>query len=118
MGFKAIRYKAIDCLKAGRIQAEERSDISTKNLLKTGEMSADDVITLLKVTKGDQYRNEPHKDDKNTMVRFFEPYSSESYWHIKLYFLDPDCWFISVHKSFKKTKRKKKVKYGNLQRRR
>lgn len=36
MGLKDIRSKAIECLKAGRIQSTNRKDLKEKNLLKIG----------------------------------------------------------------------------------
>lgn len=120
MGLKDTRSKAIECLKMGRVQAAERPDINEKNLLKTGLITSDFVIKLLNSTRGEQYKTQPHKDDSGVLVHYFEPTVAGEDWHIKLYFLDPDCWFISVHKSHlvKKTKKKAGKRYGNFQRRR
>ncbi len=120
MGLKDARTKAIECLKQGRVQAENRSDIAEKNLLKTGVIGVDLVIQLLGQTKGNQYRTEPHKDVPETLVHYFEPTLKGEDWHIKLYFIEPDCWFISVHKSHIVRATKKAVRrgHGNLQRRR
>lgn len=123
MGLRETRSKAVECLKAGRVQAVERSDINEKNLLKTGLITADDVIRLLNATRGPQYRTEPHKDDPSVLVHYFEPTVAWEDWHIKLYFLEPDCWFISVHRSHlvKKVQTTKKTigrRHANIQRRR
>lgn len=44
MGLKDTRSKAIECLKAGWVQAAERSDINEKNLLKTGVVTPEEVF--------------------------------------------------------------------------
>ena len=120
MGLKDVRSKAIECLQAGRVQAANRANIQEKNLLKIGLVSPDEVIALLKLTRGDQYRTEPHESVESVEVHFFTPHYKGEDWYIKLYFLDPDCWFISVHKSHvvKTTKKTTRKAYGNLQRRR
>lgn len=55
MGLTEARRRAIACIKAGSVQAENRSDLKEKNLLKTGVVSAVDVIALLKLARGSQY---------------------------------------------------------------
>ena len=99
MGLKETRSKAIKCLEEGSAQAEERPDIEEKNLLKTGVVSAEEVITLLKYTRGDQYRTQAHGVIEGITIHIFEPEKEQVRWHIKLYFIDPNCFFISVHKS-------------------
>ncbi len=99
MGLKDTRSKAIECLLAGQIQATNRPDVRDKNLLKTGVVTVEQVIELLKLTRGSQYRSEPHDSIAKVVVHYFEPKQKGEDWHIKLYFLEPDCWFISVHKS-------------------
>lgn len=99
MGFKDVRSKAIESLEAGKTQSEERPDIVEKNLFKTGVVTAADVVALLKHTRGDQYRVVPHNIVSGIEVHIFEPVKEGVEWHIKFYFLDPNCVFISVHKS-------------------
>ncbi len=107
MTFNAVKKLAIECLKDGRVQAVERDDVAEKNLLKTGMLSADDVIALLNYSKASDYRCEPHDDMPEIEVHFFQPKTMGKDWYIKLYFIDPDCWFISVHESqIKKTTKK------------
>ncbi len=112
MGLNEARKAAIECLRSGKVQAVERDDIAEKNLLKTGVVSPEEVIALLQATHGSQHRTEPHNDDPSIEVHFFEPQTKGAYWHVKLYFLEPDCWFISVHKSHVRRS------HGNFQRRR
>jgi hypothetical protein len=99
MSFKKSRSAAIEALKEGRVQAVERRDLNEKNLLKTGMVTPEDVIDLLKKTSGAKYRSVPHMDDASVTVHIFEPRSNGIDWHIKFYFLEPDCYFISVHHS-------------------
>jgi hypothetical protein len=86
----------------GRVQAEERNDQKNKNLLKVGLISPEEVIKIVSNTRGHQYRTEPHKDVLEIQVHFFQPIYKGKSWYIKCYFLEPDCWFISVHPSHKK----------------
>lgn len=118
MGLKDTRSRAIECLQTGRVQAVERVDIDEKNLLKTGVVTPDEVIKLLNATRGPQYKTRPHKDDASVEVHYFEPNVAGVDWHIKLYFLDPDCWFISVHRSHIVKKIQLGRRHGNIQRRR
>ncbi|MNK95737.1 hypothetical protein D3C87_1159860 [compost metagenome] len=101
MGLKTACFAAIQALKEGRIQAVERKDLKEKNLLKTGKVTSEEVIELLKKTSGSKYRNVPHMDDASVTVHIFEPRVRNIDWHIKFYFLEPDCYFISVHHSTK-----------------
>ncbi|MBN8542537.1 MAG: hypothetical protein J0L82_19260 [Deltaproteobacteria bacterium] len=99
MGMNDAKKKVVQSLKDGKVQAVERPDIKEKNLLKTGVISPEEVIKIISSTRGPNYRSEPHKDVAETSVHIFEPEYKGENWHIKCYFLEPDCWFISVHKS-------------------
>ena len=104
MGFKDARRRAIEALRAGDIQHEARGDIDDKNLLETGEVSADEVVRLLNRCRGTQHSSSPHHTVASVEVHVFKPVDrdadgTETRWYIKLYFLDPDTWFISVHRS-------------------
>ncbi len=107
MTFSAVKKLAIECLRDGRVQAVERDDIQEKNLLKTGVLSVEQVIELLNYTKAAEYKCEPHDEVSTIDVHFFQPKAKGKDWYIKLYFIEPDCWFISVHESqIKKTTKK------------
>ena len=119
MGLKEIRRRAIECLLAGKVQAENRPDVKEKNLLKTGVVSVAEVIGLLEATRGSQYETIPHMNDPSVDVHIFKPIKNGEQWYVKLYFLEPDCWFISVHKSdFGRKGAPRGRKHGFLQRRR
>lgn len=104
MGFKEIRDAAIKALQEGRVQAEERADMTEKNLLKTGEVSAEEVIKMLKQTRGNQHEVSPHHVVPDIEVHVCKPKVDNEFWYIKFYFIEPDCTFISVHKSRKSGK--------------
>jgi hypothetical protein len=108
VGFRIARSKTIAALSAGPafILFEDRTARESKNLLDTGEVSPDDVITLLRVCRGslDQYRERPHDRDQSIPVHIFMPVYGGERWYIKVYFLDgtlelEPAIFISVHKS-------------------
>lgn len=102
MGLNDTKKRVIESLMDGRIQAEERSDLKNKNLLKVGIISPEEVIKIISKTKGHQYRSESHKEISSVLVHFFQPIYQGKNWYIKCYFLEPDCWFISVHPSHTK----------------
>ena len=96
MGLKNARSKAIQCLSSGKIQHEtDRSgNIEEKNLLVTGQVTVDEVIEQIQKTKGDEYESSSHHSVENVEVHIFKPKG----WYIKCYFIEPDVFFISVHK--------------------
>ena len=77
MGFREERERLITALDEGRFQNEIRGAVEEKNLLAIGEVSAQEVIGMLRRCRGDQHRSSPHNRDRN--VR--------------------EAWFISVHRS-------------------
>lgn len=108
LGFRVARSKTIAALRAGPayILFEDRTARESKNLLDTGEVSPEDVITLLRVCQGtpDQYRETGHDRDQSIPVHTFKPVYGGVRWYIKVYFLDgtlelEPAIFISVHKS-------------------
>ena len=118
MGLRDVRDRAIGCLREGRVQAEVRSGPEEKNLLKTGEVSPGEVIDLLKATKGSQYSKSRHHFIEDIEVHIFKPIRGNFTWYLKLYFLDLETWFISVHKkALRKKGTSKKIvrrKNGNF----
>lgn len=107
MGFKEVRSRAIQAIRDGGIQHESRDEIEEKNLLVVGDVTSDQVIHLLNSCRGTQYSSSPHHMVPGVDVHVFKPEAKadstaeKEFWYIKLYFLDPDIWFISVHKSKK-----------------
>jgi hypothetical protein len=79
-------------LAAGSYLHEARNDVDIKNELATGEISASDVAALIKGSTGNDHLRSPHHSDPSIHV------ISRKGWYIKFYFVDPDTWFISVHR--------------------
>ena len=98
MGFKDIKRQVIECLKNGNIQHEPRDNtIDIKNLLAIGAVTPDDVVNILKRSRGDEHESSPHHYDKQILVHIVKTTYEVQEWYIKWYFVDPDCVFISVH---------------------
>lgn len=96
LGLKDVRTRAIDCLKSGRIQhdTDRSGNIDEKNLLVTGQITVPEVIELINATKGNQFETSNHHTVVDLEVHVFKPKG----WYIKCYFIEPDVFFISVHK--------------------
>jgi hypothetical protein len=107
MGFKDVRQSAIKAIEEGRVQHELREKIDEKNVLLTGRVTPGEVVQLLRACRGTQYVCVPHHLVRNIDVHVFKPEArlrpehGVKRWYIKLYFLEPDVWFISVHESEK-----------------
>lgn len=105
MGFREVRRRVIQALKEGRIQHEARGNVDEKNLLLVGDITTEQVIHLLTPCKGTEYSTSPHHLLPEIKVHIFKPQASlyvgwkKEGWYVKLYFLEPDVWFISVHRS-------------------
>lgn len=93
VGFKEAKQKVIAALMSGTYSHEARGSIDVKNKLHTGEVSAQDVIDILKRCRGTDHSCSPHHFDDSIDVHVIESGS----WYVKFYFLDPDTVFISVH---------------------
>jgi len=93
-GFKAAKRKVIDALRNGTYQHEaNRSEIATKNLLSTGQVTAGDICDLIMRSKGQDHSSSPHHNDGSILVHVIQ----REGWYVKFYFLDPETIFISVH---------------------
>lgn len=93
VGFRKVKAAVIAALKAGKYQHEARANIVTKNLLATGTISVDEVLSLLQKSNGLQYSTSPHHADDMIDVHLLKTGG----WYIKFYFIDSDTMFISVH---------------------
>ncbi len=107
MGFDEIKKKVVSCVEQGKTQSTLRSDKNEKNLFLTGDKTKEDVVSMLKKTKGTQYSSIPHDTVPNVEVHIFKPLLGDEEWYIKFYFIDPNCIFISVHFSKKIVKKKR-----------
>jgi hypothetical protein len=106
VGFKDAQRAAIEALRQGRIQHEARAGaIDEKNLLLTGDVTPEQVVRLLSACRGTQHSSGPHHQVSSIEVHVFRPEARleatapKERWYIKLYFTEPDAWFISVHRS-------------------
>ena len=97
-GFKVIRSLIIEKIRSNQVQHELRKDSYEKNLYAHGIVSSEEVVALLCACRGDDYKVEPLHADKKIDVHFFKPVKGTEKWYIKVYLLEPDAWFISVHK--------------------
>ncbi|URX62056.1 hypothetical protein KR767_18725 [Luteibacter anthropi] len=92
-GFTAAKNVAIARLATGAFLHEARASVEVKNHLKTGQISAQDVINLLKKSNGNQHSSSPHHRDASLTVHVIVTGG----YYIKFYFIDPNVMFISVH---------------------
>jgi len=105
MSFNDARRDAIRAIEEGHIQHEARDEVDEKNLLATGEVTPEQVVRLLKSCRGTQHSCKPHHQVPTIDVHVFKPEASlghgqpKARWYIKLYFIEPNVWFISVHGS-------------------
>lgn len=92
--YKQVKRTVIAALRSGQFQHEARSGINVKNLLATGQVSAEFVQGLVARSNGTQYSSSPHHSVASIDVHVIE----SGGWYVKFYFLnDPDTVFISVH---------------------
>lgn len=96
MSFSETRAKAIKCLLSGQFRAEDRIGSPQKNLLAKGLLSPLEVVEILKTCRGDRryYEERPLDGAPSLKVHIFKT----EVWYIKLYFIEPNCFVISVHK--------------------
>lgn len=93
MGFKAAKKAVLAALKQGDYQHAARNDIDVKNLLAAGEVSAEDVMNVIRRCDGTHYECSPHHQLKGVECHVIKAQG----WYIKFYFVDPATFFISVH---------------------
>ncbi len=98
MKFDLIRQIIKEKLASGQIQHEARKEIDKKNKLSTGDLSSEEVSKLLDRATFNDFETSPHDRDPTTTVYIFKPLVEGTRWYIKAYLLEPDVWFISVHK--------------------
>ena len=94
MAYRTAKRSILKALREGNFQHESRGDIDVKNLLAMGKVSAKEVAQLIADSDGTMHVQSPHHTVKEVMVHIIKVNG----WYIKFYFLEPDAWFISVHK--------------------
>jgi hypothetical protein len=101
MGFSSAKRALLAALEAGNYQHEAREVLSGKNLLAVGDISADEVIRIVRRAQGRDYSTAPHHWDPDTEVHVFRPTVEGIRWYVKAYFLEePEgiAVFISIHR--------------------
>lgn len=94
IGFKQARRMARDALASGSYAIPARKDADAKNLLATGAVTEAQVIAVLDKCMGQHHQRKPHHAIAGVDVHVF----SRDGWYIKVYFVDPQTFFLSVHK--------------------
>ena len=94
IGFKEAKRRAIEALRDKTYQIAERREIETKNLLYDNSVSEEDVIKVISKCRGQDHEMRPHDMVKTVDVHILR----KDGWYIKFYFLDPNTFFLSVHR--------------------
>jgi hypothetical protein len=95
--FKYAKRRVISSLESGNYDFEARFDIDVKNLLAIGEITANELIKIIKSCGGMDHECSPHRQCTGFLVHVMKPAD----WYIKFYFVDDSegyTVFISVHK--------------------
>jgi hypothetical protein len=94
IGFKEAKRRAIEALRNKTYQITERREIETKNLLYGNSISEKEVIEIISKCHGQDHEMRPHDMVKTVDVHILR----KDGWYIKFYFLDPETFFLSVHR--------------------
>jgi hypothetical protein len=98
LGFKTVKELVIKRIQEGLIYHVPRE--YSKNEFAQGLVTDDQVIAMIVCCKGDHdYETLPHHAIPKIAVHIFKPKGKYDGYYIKLYFLEPNVCFISVHKS-------------------
>lgn len=92
-GFVAVKRAVLEALRNGNYQHEARGAIDVKNLLATGEVSAEQVVEVIRRCNGTHHECTPHHRMPKVACHVIRAQG----WYVKFYFLDPATVFISVH---------------------
>lgn len=93
-GFKRAKHDLLSALQTGNYLHAVRGSVEVKNLLATAEVSVQEVIGIIEQCSGKHHRSSPHHAVPEIEVHVL----AKNPWYIKFYFIEPDAWFISVHK--------------------
>ncbi len=102
MGFSNVKRLVIACLDAGTFAFEIREEMSEKNLLATGAVTADEVKRMVGRCTGLQYKARPMTGVPGTLKHELKPVIAGKQWFIRFYFVQGPtdlAMFISVHPS-------------------
>lgn len=93
-GFRKAKRDVIAALETGNYLHVSRGDIEVKNLLATGEVTAQEVAGIVRACNGTHHHSSPHHAVAHIDVHVLKRHG----WYIKFFFIEPDTWFISVHR--------------------
>jgi len=93
MGYSYARRKVLQALSLRAFSHEVRHGIDAKNLLHRGDITPEEVISLIKASSGADHSSSMHHSVQGIEVHVIRCKK----WYIKFYFVDPDTVFISVH---------------------
>lgn len=93
-GFRKVRRDLINALQSANYLHAARASIEVKNLLANGEVSAGQLIEVIVACKGSDHQCSAHYSAPDLAVHVLR----KAGWYIKFYFIEPDAWFISVHR--------------------
>jgi hypothetical protein len=96
LGFREVKALAIQKIREGKIEHVPRE--FDKNEYAQGLLSDDQVIAMIQSCRGDRYEVQPHHAIKSVPVHILKPLGKYDGYYVKFYFLEPDVWFLSVHK--------------------
>jgi len=89
-----VKRAVIDALLSGDFQFAARRDLPLKNLLAMGMVSPTFVADIIRSSRGGDYACSPLHGKHTIDCHLIRSQG----WYIKVYFLEPDTWFVSVHK--------------------
>lgn len=93
-GFRMAKRKVIAALRSGDYLHATRGDIDVKNLLAMGEVPVESIVAVIRSCNGTHHCCSPHHAAPAIDVHVLRRHG----WYIKFYFIEPDTWFISVHR--------------------
>ena len=93
MGFREAKKRVLEALISGSFIHAIRDRIDEKNLLHTGDVSAEEVVEIITRCNGTHHTETPHHTIATTTTHVLK----SDGWYIKFYFIDQDTVFISVH---------------------
>ena len=93
-GFRAVRQAVIEALRTGSFRHEMRDEFDEKNLLGYGMVTVDDVLTIIRSSRGTDYSCSPLHGDPKIACHLLKTGG----WYVKFCFADPHTVFISVHR--------------------
>ncbi len=97
MGFNGVKRQVLECLSNGNVLHQERQEIDVKNRLAVGQITLDEVASVIGRAKGSDHSVSPHHQVKDIAVHIVKTWHGGQRWYIKWYFVEPNSVFISVH---------------------